>query len=197
MKRFLIKTEGVYAAILDEASWANVDGFMRQELALSYTAATAQDSKGEHLYFFNDRLTEHARRGDLLAWTFLFHGVYQASVEVLDEINDTEGELPRIQNVGAETVRADLVCKSGRFVIVGLDELGRPSPHIVVVEPARYRVTLTCNDIMEAKHSFLEDTKDYPIEDAADWKITLQPIQATANAPSACQWTRRLRRGDA
>ena len=154
---------------------------MRREMAAGDAIAAAEHNfQGAGLYYLNGRLAGYAQENYMLAWTFLFHGVYQAAVEVLEVTANTEYKPPSIENVGQGMMAADLFCQNGRFVIAGMDELGRPSENIVVVEPGLYRVTFTRNDAMEAKHGFLEDVTEYPAEDAADWTITIQPVQATS-----------------
>ena len=77
-----ITTHSLYAAIYDEASPANVKGFMERELEASKDTLRAS-GKDEilSLFAFNDRLMGCARRGELLAWGLLLDGVFRCVLE--------------------------------------------------------------------------------------------------------------------
>lgn len=174
MPEVYIETESLYVALYDEASPANVAGFLAHEWeAARHDARSSEAPGGFELFAFNGRLIDRARRGELLAWTLLFDGVFRAVVEVEPEapasaLTVDEGGLP---------TAADLVCPSGRLALSCLSRLGHPPPAVVIVEPGTYRATLRRDDAAESAHAFLEGQSAYPEGEGPDWRLRLQRLR--------------------
>jgi hypothetical protein len=172
-----VATLSCYAAIYDEASPANVEGFMERE----FEAAEQQiDALGKDrwltLFVFNERLIDRARRGELLAWTLVFDGVFRAVIEVGEPLGP-ESNLPRlIDNLGLP-LAANLICPTGRLIVGCLSRLGQQQTPAVIVESGTYRVNFTCDYEEENKHMDLEALSDYPPGEGPDWRLALHRVQ--------------------
>lgn len=173
-----VATLGCYAAIYDEASPANVNGFMEREFEASEqeVVALGKDSGFFTLLAFNGRLIDRAGRGELLAWTLVFDGVFRAVIEVGEPLGPESSSPPLIDNLGLP-LAANLICPTGRLVVGCLSCLGQQQTPAATVEPGTYRVNLTCDDEEENKHMFLEARSDYPPGEGPDWKLTLNRVQ--------------------
>lgn len=179
MSDLLIKTESLYAALLDEASPANLPGFMSKELARARQRAGALGLvKGEELFLFNDSLIKRSDRGELLPWTLLFDGVFRAQVQMDTPLVPPASALRSKKSLGAPFQQADLHCRTGRLLLLCMSQVGQRNTPILDIEPGVYRAELTCDDDEQAKHWFLDDPADYPAGDGPDWWISLRRVDA-------------------
>jgi hypothetical protein len=177
VSKIYVSTQSLYAAVYDVASPVNTRGFLEHELEASKRRARARgadDCLG--LFDFNQTLMNRAARGELLAWTLLFDGVFQASVEIRPprDLDDTDATL--IHNLGAETLVADLACPTGRLVIGCLSRLGEPQPLLAVVQPGTHRVHFAANLDEEWKHYLFDEHAAYPEGDGPDWMLSIRQI---------------------
>jgi hypothetical protein len=174
-----VTTESCYAAIYDEASPVNVKGFIEQEIEASRQQIDALGKdRGFILFDLNGRLMDRARRGELLAWTLVFDGVFRAVIEVAEPLGSDESPTPLIDNLGGPLV-ADLVCPSGRLVVGCLSRLGERQTPTVTVEPGTYRVRFTFDEKKEVdKHMLVQARSDYPLGVRPDWTFRLNRMQS-------------------
>ena len=173
-----VTTNGLYAAIYDELSPANVKGFIERELEASeQEIRAARKDKILTLFAFNDRLIDCARRGELLAWTLLLDGVFRAVLEVGEPLGPDASPTPLIDNVGAP-LAANLVCPTGRLIVGCLSRLGEQQAAVATVKPGTYRVQFIRDDEEEFKHTLLQAHSDYPGGDGPDWKFVLNQIHS-------------------
>src|SRR5262245_43651314 len=112
MKEILVTTRCFYAGIYDEASPANVAGFAKRGIA-----------RGDW-FDFNQILIDGTARGELLAWTLLFDGVFRAVIEIAGPLPGDAGNLDPIENLGRDELTADLSFPSGRLIVACLSSLG-------------------------------------------------------------------------
>jgi hypothetical protein len=171
-----VATLSCYAAIYDEASPANVKGFMKRELEASEQQLDAKD-RWLTIFAFNDRLIDRASRGELLAWTLVFNGVFRAVIEVGEPLGPQSSPPPLIDNRGLP-LAANLICPTGRLVVGCLGCLGQQQTPVAIVEPGTYRVNFTCDDEEEFKHMLLQARSDYPSGEGTDWRLVLNRVQS-------------------
>ncbi len=170
-----IETEALYAAIYDEASPANIAGFIETQLdaARQVIRSKATDERLAS-YYLDRQLIACARRGELLAWSLPFNGVFRAAIEHAPPLQQSRNEGFHVEDVLPHT--ADLVCTSGRLRISCLSKLGAPLSVAVSLEPGAYRVFLLRNEQEEIKHQGFRIGADYPAADGPDWVFTLQRL---------------------
>jgi hypothetical protein len=177
MDETYVTTLGCYATIYDEASPANIDGFMGREIEASQQQI---DALGKDrcftLFAFNGRLMERARRGVLLAWTLTLDGVFRVIIEIGQPLAPDANPTSLIDNLGGPLV-ANLVCPSGRLIVGCLSRLGERRAPVATVEPGTYRVHFTHDDDEEYKHMLLQAISDYPPGEGPDWKLMLNRVQ--------------------
>lgn len=180
-KTCLVRTASCYVGVLDKASPAWIPGLFEADLRRGMAEAKAAGlAECYGLFVLNSHLSERADRGELLAWTLLFDGIYKARFSVLP--NSSPVGVPEREGLGAVEEVANLNLPSGHVVIACLSRTGDPSVEPVLqVEPGRYRVRFLrhrCED----DHVFLERESDYPPEEGPDWTITISPLP---NEPSS------------
>lgn len=172
-----VATLSCYAAIYDEASPANTEGFMERELK---AAEQQLDALGQDrwltIFAFNDRLIDRASRGELLAWTLVFDGVFRAVIKVGEPLGPESSPPPLIDNQGLP-LAANLICPTGRLVVGCLSCLGQQQTPVAIVEPGTYRVNFACDEEEVAKHMELEARSDYPPGEGPDWRLALNRVQ--------------------
>lgn len=172
IKSQLVLTETSYAAIYDAESGINRPGFMEEQLrACTLEAVAAGEREFDGVSRFHERLAKLAARGELLPWTFLTSGVYQAAL-IWD---DRAPSQPRhLEDIGASTLQARIYCRSGKLRLSCLSRLGHPEPPIIELRPGDYMVTLERNEEQERAHAGLMTVAAYGRPMAADWLVTLQ-----------------------
>jgi hypothetical protein len=172
----LIKTLGYYAGIFDVASPANSLGRFDEYMRSAQAQAEADGQAWATLYYFNQHWIDAAARGEILAWTLVFDGVFKVAVDVLPSHSPfivTDEQASAFLGGQAHP----LACPSGRLIVASLSDRGQTDvAPVVVVEPGTYRVALTVDAEQEDKHSFLEDLADYPSTDGPDWSIQIQQV---------------------
>lgn len=173
----LVETSGLYAAFFDEGSPVNRPGFMDAMLTAGKESAQRMGHESwRSLHHFNDRLMRAARRGELLAWTLLFDGVFRAVATLGSEAG--RSSTTSIDKLGSDAEAADLVCPTGRLVLTSLDRLGMATTPMLTVAPGRYRVVLTRDAAQEFDHTLLEGVASYPAGEGPDWHLMIQRISA-------------------
>jgi hypothetical protein len=172
---FLVKTESLYAAILDVGSAANRLGYLTTSLEAGKRKAV-RDGLEElfGLFVFNEQLIQAAKDGELLAWTLLFDGVFRAVVQAAPE----SAQMPPhpSSNLGDGASQATLVCPTGRLIISCLGRLGEVQSPLVVLEPGSYLISLERDEDEEQHHTFLDSVRQYPTGEGPDWKIKIQRV---------------------
>lgn len=171
----LVKTGSLYAAIYDERSPVNVEGFMSDLLLRAKNDPQANAfGGGGSLFLFNGYLMEHARRGELLPWTLLLDGVFNCDAQVAPSAPQPAAP---IQNLGLDELAGVLKVPSGRLVVSCLGDLGKRHSPILHVDPGGYHVAIRRISEREARHWFIDSEADYPANDGPDWVIRLSRVQ--------------------
>ena len=85
----LVRTQSMYAALYDEESPVNTNGFLNDLIARAKVdQRTKALGPGGWLFVFNDYLLERTRRGELVPWTLLIDGVFRCNAELVRLASD-------------------------------------------------------------------------------------------------------------
>lgn len=177
MSNIYIQTEALYAAVYDDASPANVSGFVQSEMDAARQELVSRATE-ERLapYYLDKRLIACAWRGEMLAWSLPLNGVFKIALEFAPALRQGRNEGFHLEDVLPHT--ADLTCRSGRLRISCISKLGVVAPVIASVQPGDYRISLLRNEQEEGKHQGLRSDADYPVTDGPDWVFTIQRLLA-------------------
>ncbi|WP_394781355.1 hypothetical protein [Undibacterium sp.] len=180
MEDMHIRTEALYAAIYDVAGPANTAGFIEAQLDAARLVMDAKETEARLAsYYLERQLISCASRGELLAWSLPFNGVFKMAVEYAPPVPQHRNDGLHLEDVLPHT--ADLVCSSGRLRISCVSKLGARLPDAQLsVEPGDYRVSLLRNEQQEALHQGFSASTQYPASDGPDWVFTLQRLQGAS-----------------
>jgi hypothetical protein len=177
MTETLIKTEGCYLGIFDLSAAIHREESFSSIFEKGKVDAEQAQKSWAALFYINERLLQKTRHGEILVWIVLFDGCFKARIKVLKNGEEFVPErLPAAPFLNSES--HPLNCPTGRIVVASLHELGSSDLlPTIEIEPGIYEVGLFQDQEQEAKHMFLDQAMDYPVNDGPDWCLVLNKVR--------------------
>ena len=178
MTETLIKTEGCYLGIFDRSAAIHREESLSSIFEKGKADAEQAQESWATLFYSNERFLQRTRQGEILVWIVLFDGCFKARIKVHTNGQEFVPERMRTAAFLANEIHP-LNCPTGSIVVALLHKLGSPnlSPTIEI-EPGIYGVGLFRDEEQEAKHTFLDQEINYPVNDGPDWCLILNKIAA-------------------
>jgi len=176
MTETVIKTEGCYLGIFDHSAAIHREESLSSIFEKGKADAEQAQESWAALFYSNERFLQRIRRGEILVWIVLADGCFKARIKVL-----TNGEEFVPKRMCAAAFLADeihpLNCPTGRIVVASLHKLGSSDLlPTIEIEPGIYGVGLFQDEEQEARHTFLDQEMNYPINDGPDWCLVLNKV---------------------
>lgn len=169
----IIKDDALYLGIFDITSVVN--SVNQWEKVWDKAKRDVGKESWQTLFYANDSWIDFAKKGEVLSWITLFHGVFKVELRLISEYSQLVFKANETKHFLGEGEFNRLYCPSGKITVASLGDLGTDliSP-ITEIDSGWYKMAFYCNDAQENDHYFLEDESEYPIDSDSDWIIYLQ-----------------------